>query len=86
MLRRHQIAAVDLLQIDTEGSDFEILGTIDFSRIPIRFVNYEWILLHERKPEAEQLMQGQGYLTLEHGHDTFCYKPGDQRLVKRRGR
>lgn len=84
LLRRHHIGSVDLLQIDTEGYDLEILATIDFSKTPIRFVNYEWILLHERKPDAEQLMQGHGYLTLEHGHDTFCYRAGDRRLMKRR--
>jgi FkbM family methyltransferase len=44
---RHDIQELDLLQIDAEGYDYEILRTIDFTRIRPRFVNYERVrLLH----------------------------------------
>ena len=83
LLSRHKIGSIDFLQIDTEGYDLEILETIDFRLIPIRFVNYESVLLHERKKDAEQLMQDNGYLLIDHGQDTFCVRSDDQHLIKR---
>ncbi|MDB6153565.1 MAG: hypothetical protein JWL90_2018 [Chthoniobacteraceae bacterium] len=80
LLERHNIKSVDLLQIDTEGYELEILSTVDFSAIPVRFINYECVLLHERKQDAERLLQLNGYTLMDHGQDTFCYKQGDQPL------
>jgi hypothetical protein len=73
---------VDLLQIDVEGYEYEILRTIDFEKIPIRFVNYESALLHERKPEVESLMHRFGFLLKDHGQDTFCYREADASLFR----
>ena len=81
LLRRHNVQGVDLLQIDTEGYELEILSTIDFSAIPIRFVNYECVLLHENKGEAEKLMGASGYLLVDHGQDTFCYRENDKNII-----
>jgi FkbM family methyltransferase len=86
LLRRHDIGAVDLLQIDTEGYELEILATIDFSLVPIRFINYESTLLHERTKEADELMRSNGYTSICHGQDTFCYKRGDRGLIMRCGK
>jgi FkbM family methyltransferase len=74
LLRRHGVARVDLLQMDVEGYELEILSTIDFGQTPIRFINYESVLLHERKKEAESLMERAGYGFFDHGQDTFCYR------------
>ncbi len=84
LLRRHGVTRVDVLQMDVEGYEFEILSTIDFARTPIRFVNYESVLLHERKRDAEALMTGAGYAFFDHGQDTFCYRRDeDDRLTRR---
>ena len=83
LLHRHNIKSVDLLQIDTEGYELEILSTIDFRLCPIRFVNYECVLLHEHKKSTEQLMRNNGYVLLDHGQDTFCYRASDRRLTTR---
>ncbi len=74
LLRRHGVTKVDLLQMDVEGFEFEILSTIDFGQTPIRFLNYESVLLHERQKDAEGLMTAAGYDFLNHGQDTFCYR------------
>ncbi len=81
LLRRHNIESIDLLQIDIEGYELELLKTIDFSATPIRFVNYECVLLHDNKGKAEQLMRNNGYLSIEYGQDAFCYKRSDKDLI-----
>jgi FkbM family methyltransferase len=83
LLRRHALSAVDLLQMDVEGYEWEILNTIDFSKIPIRFVNYESALLQKQKKAAERLMQESGFTLFEHGIDTFCYRHDDRHLPRK---
>lgn len=80
---RHRLTALDLLQMDVEGYELEILRTIDFGKLPVRFVNYESVLLHHEKPNAEALMAGWGYHLTDYGQDTFCCKDGDRSLVGR---
>lgn len=72
LLRRHGVGRVDLLQMDVEGYEYEILSTIDFERTPIRYVNYESVLLHERKADLAAWMTRSGYALIDHGQDTFC--------------
>ena len=74
LLRKHGVTLVDVLQMDVEGYEFEILSTLDLGRTPIRFINYESVLLHERKKDAEALMERAGYAHFDHGQDTFCYR------------
>jgi FkbM family methyltransferase len=74
LLHRHNLSRIDFLQIDVEGYELEILRTIDFNRIFIRFVNYERFLLHEHKQEADFLMRKNGFTLVDHGQDTFCYR------------
>ena len=83
LTRRHNLTSLDLLQIDVEGYELEILQTIDFKECPIRFVNYESVLLHHEKPNAEKLMAKWGYQLVDYGLDTFCYKASDKHLTKR---
>jgi FkbM family methyltransferase len=82
LISRHRLAKIDLLQIDVEGYEFEILKTIDFKRIPIRFINYENVLLQENKSNAEKLMLRNGYSLVDYGQDTLCYKKPDLHLMK----
>jgi len=41
LLTKHAVKKVDILQIDTEGYDFEILKTIDYSQIRPKIIVYE---------------------------------------------
>jgi FkbM family methyltransferase len=81
LLRRHNLSTIDLLQIDVEGYELEILRTIDFGQVFIRFVNYESTLLCDHKKEAERLMRESGYRLVDHDHDTFCYRGNDSQKL-----
>ena len=41
LVRDHHLSSVDLLQIDTEGYDFEIVSAIDFSLIKPTLIHFE---------------------------------------------
>jgi FkbM family methyltransferase len=82
LMEKHQFQTVDLLQMDVEGYEKEILDSIDFSKLSIRFINYECVLLQEKKESCEQLLRDSGYRLIDHGQDTFAYKYPDVDLVK----
>jgi FkbM family methyltransferase len=75
LCRRHAVVEVDVLLIDTEGHDYDILKTIDFSVRRPRVVAYEHYHLkpHDRHA-CSRLLQAAGYLTLEEGFDTWCLR------------
>ncbi|MCA9035710.1 MAG: FkbM family methyltransferase [Planctomycetaceae bacterium] len=81
LLKRHQLAGVDLLQIDVEGFESEILSSIDFKSTPVRFVNYECVLLQEQKWNVERMMAGNGFRCMDYGQDTFCWTAEDDHLI-----
>jgi FkbM family methyltransferase len=83
LMNRHNLKKIDLLQIDVEGYEFEILKTIEFSRFPTRFINYECVLLHKNKAHAENMMRSWGYRLVDYGQDTFCYRRDDQCLARK---
>jgi FkbM family methyltransferase len=63
---------VDLIQIDTEGYDFEVLKMIDFDRWLPAIVNFEHIhLTTDAYIQAVDLLISHGYRTVVHGVDTM---------------
>jgi FkbM family methyltransferase len=76
LLEKHSIHALDLLQVDTEGYDYEILKTIDFGKTRPRFVNYERVLLQDDEVPCREMMQAAGYLLIDYSQDTFCVRIG----------
>lgn len=69
--RSSGLTELDLLFIDTEGYDYEILRTVDFTTIRPRVVVYEHIHLSpEDRRAAQDLLAEQGYWFFEHGLDT----------------
>lgn len=75
VLDRHNLANIDLLQIDAEGYDYEILRTIDFQRIRPRFINYERVLLLEDEAACRAMMIAAGYVLVDWRQDTLCILP-----------
>jgi FkbM family methyltransferase len=61
LLERHGITHVDFLQIDTEGSDYDILRTVDFSRVRPTYINYENELLGADDPACRAMLVAAGY-------------------------
>lgn len=77
LFERHDIRTVSLLQMDVEGFEFEIIKTVPFEKVPIRFINFESVLLGVKKLACEQLLHSHGYHMVDFGQDTFCYRPED---------
>lgn len=88
LCKRHGIAQLDLLQIDTEGYDYEILKTIDFARWRPRLIVYEhYHLSPADRTAARERLGTLGYTTFEHGLDTVALDrsrltPRDARIAK----
>ena len=70
---KHGVERVDLIHIDAEGSDFDVVQSIDLQRHRPRLLIYE----HYHLPagvqgECRRYLEDQGYDTIEHGMDTWC--------------
>jgi FkbM family methyltransferase len=63
---------LDLLQIDAEGDDFEILRTLDFSKVKPRYVNYERVLLGDSEARCRRMLENVGYRITDFHQDTFA--------------
>lgn len=71
LCERHGLTHIDLLQMDTEGYDYQILRSIDLSIWRPRLIIYEHHhLAPDERRAARELLTTQGYLTFEHGLDT----------------
>lgn len=76
LLEAHHVLRIDLLQIDTEGFDFEILKMVDFRRFQPTLINLEHLHLtpHDREACIELLLK-KGYM-VHFGHDDIvAYRP-----------
>lgn len=59
--RHHAPATIDYLSLDTEGSEFDILSSVDFSRRSFSVITYE----HTYRPARDKihaLLTGHGYV------------------------
>lgn len=73
LLDKHQMDHLDLLQIDTEGYDFEIIKTIDFSRLKPGMISFESEHLSESDQIAcRKLLEEQGYRLEQIGRDSVA--------------
>jgi FkbM family methyltransferase len=76
LLRKHGVERVDLLVVDTEGYDYEILRSLDFTKHHPRLVVYEHFHLDpEQRDATRRRLEEAGYQTMEEGFDTFCHDP-----------
>ena len=71
---------LDLLQIDVEGLDVEIVGSIYFTTWRPRLIRFEHMHSH-REPLYKLLhrLRGLGYHTFSSGFDTTCVQEADLR-------
>jgi FkbM family methyltransferase len=79
LLRRHKVDHIDLLQIDTEGFDFEILKMF-FGQTELRpnIIQFESAFLDRSEYQACcRLLQPTGYRVLTIGIDTIAYLQED---------
>jgi FkbM family methyltransferase len=74
LLDKHGISNVDLLQIDTEGYDFPIIKSLDFTRLNPRIIHFENNFLSRRqKEESMRIFANHGYAVMDIGIDTLAY-------------
>ena len=74
LLQKHQVKNLDVLLTDTEGFDFEILKTIDFSLVRPELLIYEHRHLSEEDYQASlELLRKQGYLLFKDTYDTVGF-------------
>ena len=85
LLAKHRVERVNLLQIDTEGFDFEIIKMIDFKRMKPEIIHYENNFLNRRqKSECSWILGDQNYSLLNLGVDTIAYLQPPNEEFKRR--
>lgn len=73
LLREHGVERVDILQIDTEGYDYNVLKLFDFARYKPGVVHYEHQHLNAAdRAAAEALLRGHGYQIQRNVFDTLA--------------
>jgi FkbM family methyltransferase len=67
LMERHDVDHIDFLNIDAEGSDFEVLSSVDFDRFRPEILCIEVTALSEEESHAlEQLLERHDYTYLQH--------------------
>lgn len=73
LLSKYNIQYIDLLQIDTQGFDYQIIKSIDFNRIKPSMINYESMFDSPDKFNCKKILKRHGYTLIQHDLDTFAY-------------
>jgi Methyltransferase FkbM domain len=69
IVRKHSMSNIDVLQIDTEGGDFEVLKTLDLSKTSPLIVQFEHGHLTPQEIRgAVDYLNSHGYRVLYGGH------------------
>jgi FkbM family methyltransferase len=75
LLKKYAIREIGLLQIDTEGFDFEVIKMVDFEKSKPVIINFEDGFLSRKERNAcLELLRDQGYRVLKNGLDTVAYQ------------
>lgn len=70
---RHHVESIDILNIDTEGYDYEILKTLDLDALRPGVLAFEYHLLSAAdRADCFALLQRQGYEIMTEGLDAIC--------------
>lgn len=78
LFEKYRVEKVDLLQVDTEGYDYEIIKMIDFSRCKPNIIHFEHGLIHgimswDRFQDCLQLLYQQDYTITVERNDALAY-------------
>ena len=75
ILRKHDVAKIDILQIDVEGYDYHVLKQVDFSRFRPTVIRMEWCNLpQEEKQSSRDLLRRWGYRMAEVEFDLIAWR------------
>lgn len=74
LISKHGVKHIDLLQIDTEGYDYDIIRSVDFDRIVPQMIWYEHNHLEQQeKEQCVELLRNKGYVTISDGLNTIAF-------------
>jgi FkbM family methyltransferase len=74
VLRRHKVAHIDLLAIDTEGHDYEVIKQVDFHACKPRVITYEHKHLSKAdRKDCEALLRRHDYTVSKQLGNTLAY-------------
>lgn len=69
----HGLESLDVLQVDTEGFDYEVLRTLNFEQCRPRVIKFEWMnLTISDKEKARYLLEKAGYRLLIERSGSDC--------------
>jgi len=75
LFRKHSIQKVSLLQIDTEGYDYEILKMAFATHVYPEIINFEYIQLSwEDRLKSREMLIEEGYRFMNIGRDTLAVR------------
>ncbi|KQP21699.1 FkbM family methyltransferase [Pseudorhodoferax sp. Leaf267] len=79
LLAQHGVGAIGLLQVDTEGYDYEVIKAALTAGIFPEMINYEhcWLVPHVRLA-CKQLLHQHGYQFVEVGKDTVAVRAASE--------
>ena len=82
LVARHDLAVIDLLNVDTEGYDYEILRQIDFSSgwAPAFIIYERRHLDRSTDRQARRMLRGAGYRLSGLGPDLLAYRSAPEEL------
>lgn len=78
LLAKHSVTVMDILQIDTEGFDFEIIKMIDFEKIVPQLINFEiGHLSHDETDECMAFLAERDYMMMRYGINMLAMQKGN---------
>lgn len=76
LIEKHKVRRIDVLQIDTEGFDYQVFKQFDFSRFEPWFMKIEVGNLVEAEYEKVlEIVNNNSYDHVKHGLDIWAWKP-----------
>jgi len=74
LIQKYNVKKLDLLHIDAEGYDYEIIKSIDFTKIKPKMILYEHIHLSSKdKKQCQEFLKNKGYFFLIEPFNILAY-------------
>lgn len=75
LLKQYDVPRIDLLQIDTEGFDYEVIRMFDIANTQPKVINFESVHLSEKDTEAcFKLLKENDYVWMQESSNTLAMK------------
>lgn len=83
LVKQCQAEHIDILQLDTEGMDYKIIGWFFQAGVEPAIINFESLHLDRSEREAARnLLREKGYWWIDTDQDTFAVKESLVRMAR----